>query len=145
VKNDRTKGHPVGEAVGRAGNASIGEAAEAVDAPVGQESGEAAAHDVAAAVEPALEDDYWSTHFQSRPYVRHGATYDEYRDAYRYGWESRIRTTLTWDEAVTDLEREWDEFRDRSGLAWQDAREAVRDAWNRVGRSMTGDADRDGR
>jgi len=29
------------------------------------------------------------TQVLSRPYVKTGAKYDEYRDAYRYGWESR--------------------------------------------------------
>lgn len=145
MKNDTSKGHPVGESVGGAGGASVGDPIGSEDgAPTGAESG-GTNHDVAAAAEPAIQDEYWSSHFQSRPYVRKGAEYDEYRDAYRYGWESRVRTTSTWDEAAADLEQGWDEFRDSSELAWQDAREAVRDGWDRVGRAMTGDADRDGR
>ena len=35
------------------------------------------------------EDTYWRNEFRTRPYVRPGSSYDEYRDAYRYGWESR--------------------------------------------------------
>jgi hypothetical protein len=32
------------------------------------------------------EDTYWRNEFRTRPYVRSGSSYDEYRDAYRYGW-----------------------------------------------------------
>jgi len=155
VKHDTTtKDHPVRES-GAAGDArtdpgarvSTGHTTGAVEeAPIGGEEGDGPTdRESVAAVEPTIEDEYWSTHFKSRPYVRAGANYEEYRDAFRYGWESRLRTTSTWDEAAPSIEQGWDELEDRSELTWQDAREAVRDAWNRAGRAMTGDADRDGR
>jgi phage tail tape-measure protein len=116
-----------------------------VGAAIGAVAGGVAGHGVAAAVDPSVEHQYWSTHFQSRPYVRDGAKYDEYRDAYRYGWESRAKSTSTWDTAATEIEQGWDKAREKSGLAWEDAKEAVHDGWNRVEKVIPGDADGDGR
>ena len=51
------------------------------------------------------EDTYWRNEFRTRPYVRSGSSYDEYRDAYRYGWESRAanKTAKAWDSISTRL------------------------------------------
>jgi hypothetical protein len=45
----------------------------------------------------------------------------------------------------SSLERDWDSSRARSRLAWNEARDAVRDGWHHIERAMPGDADRDGR
>jgi hypothetical protein len=100
---------------------------------------------VAAAVDPAVEDEYWQVNYRTRPYVTSGADYSTYRDAYRYGWESRANRTGTWADAQNDLERNWDKAKATSKLGWSDAKEAVRDGWHRVERAMPGDADGDGR
>jgi hypothetical protein len=143
----RSKDHPVGETVGAAGGAVAGmTAGAAVGGPaVGAVAGGAAGHGVAAAIDPEVEDAYWRDNYRSRPYVRQGADYDTYRDAYRYGWESRARARGTWDDAQSDLERGWDKAKTNSRLGWSEAKEAVRDGWHRVERAMPGDADRDGR
>ena len=88
---------------------------------------------------------YWQVNYRSRPYVTPGADYSTYRDAYRYGWESRANRTGTWDDAQNDLESNWNKARATSKLGWLDAKEAVRDGWHRVERAMPGDADGDGR
>jgi hypothetical protein len=77
--------------------------------------------------------------------VKTGYGYGDYRDAYRYGWESRAKTDAAWDDAADGLERGWDRAKDKSRLAWSDAKDAVRDGWHRVERALPGDADRDGR
>jgi hypothetical protein len=91
------------------------------------------APDTAQAVDPREEDAYWRENYLSRPYADDTLSYDHYRPAYRYGWESRTRHAgLRWDEVERDLERGWRENRGTSRLGWTDARLAARDAWQRV-------------
>lgn len=109
-------------------------------------AGEFAGHRAGMDIDPTLEDSYWRENFSSRPYVRSGSSWDDYRDAYRYGWESRLnRADGRFDDAAQDLERGWDKARSKSRLAWSEAKEAVRDAWHRVEKALPGDADKDGR
>lgn len=148
------KDHPVGESIGAAsgaigglatGAAIGGPAGAVVGAAIGAVAGGAAGHGVAAAVDSAEEDAYWRDNYTSRPYVTKGAPYGDYRDAYRYGWESRARSSASWDDAEADLERGWPTAGTASGLSWDRAKGAVRDAWHRVERAVPGDADNDGR
>lgn len=150
----KAKDHPVGEGVGAAGGAVAGMTAGAamggpagavVGAAVGAVAGGVAGHGVAAAVDPEVEDAYWRANYSSRPYVRAGADYGTYRDAYRYGWESRAKHRGTWDERSSDLERGWDAAKANSRLAWNEAKDAARDGWHHVERALPGDADGDGR
>lgn len=98
-----------------------------------------------AAFDPDVEDAYWRENYRSRPYIKAGADYGQYRDAYRYGWEARANSSSTWDEVSSSLERGWDMAKTKSSMAWADAKAAVRDGWHRVERAMPGDADGDGR
>ncbi len=70
-----------------------------------------------------------------RPYYDQNTSYDEYRPAYQYGWESHpLYEGRSFDEAEPELRREWESAKDkdRSRLAWDKAKHATRDAWNRV-------------
>ncbi|HSJ10067.1 MAG TPA: hypothetical protein VK928_09135 [Longimicrobiales bacterium] len=79
------------------------------------------------------EDDYWREHYVRRPYADDTLGYDQYRPAFRYGWESRARLMgQRWDQVERDLERGWREHRGASHLGWGDAKLAARDAWQRV-------------
>jgi hypothetical protein len=90
---------------------------------------EAHGEQIADTIEAA--DAYWREHYKSRPYVLPDTPYETYREAYLFGWEARKRHAgLTFDDAVKELEREWNELRTDAMLTWQDAKEAVRDAWN---------------
>jgi hypothetical protein len=51
----------------------------------------------------------------------------------------------TFAEAESDLQRDYEKARSKSSLAWENAKEATRDAWHRVERAIPGDADGDGR
>src|SRR6188768_4080622 len=99
---DTNKDRSVGEGVGAAGGAATGAAVGAsvggpagaiAGAAIGAVAGAVAGHGVAAAIDPDVEDAYWSDNYSSRPYVKPGAPYSDYRDAYRYGWESRANST----------------------------------------------------
>lgn len=146
------KDHSIGEGVGATGGAVSGMmVGSAVAGPVGAVVGVAvgaiagglAGHAVAEAIDPEVEDAYWRDTYATRPYVTDGAEYHVYRDAYRYGWESRGRLQGTWHDVVHELEADWDRDKAASSLDWADAKEAVRDGWSRVERTLPDDSDHD--
>jgi hypothetical protein len=145
--------HPVGTAIGATGGAAAGAAIGSVAGPIGTVVGTAigavagglAGKGAAEAVNPTVEDEYWRKTYATRPYVPAGSDYDAYRPAYQHGWEAYPRYQgRRFDEVESDLRRDWEDRRD-SRMGWDNAREAVRDAWHRVERKIPGDADKDGR
>lgn len=146
--------HPVGTAIGATGGAAAGAAIGSVAGPVGTVVGTAigavagglAGKGAAEAINPTLEEEYWRREYATRPYVTSGTEYDTYRPAYQYGWESYARYQgRRFDEVEADLRRDWESRRQGRPMTWDNAREAVRDAWHRVERKLPGDADKDGR
>src|SRR4029077_15733594 len=96
-----TVGAVIGGAVGGPGGAGIG-------AAVGGRAGGRAGKGISESVNPSEEDTYWRESYSSRPYSSQGRSYDEYRPAYQYGWESRGRyADRNWNEAESDLEHGW--------------------------------------
>jgi len=105
----------------------------AVGAVVGAVAGGLAGKGVAESIDPTEEDAYWRDNYKSRPYASDAVSYDEYRPAYQYGWESRAsRPSTTWDQAESDLERGWDTTKYKTQLGWDKAKHAAHDAWERV-------------
>ena len=43
------------------------------------------------AIDPNAEDAYWRDNYKTRPYATSGASYEQFRPAYQYGWESAGR------------------------------------------------------
>jgi len=133
--------HNVGTGVGAAGGAAAGAAAGAalggpvgavIGAAVGGVAGAMAGKGIAAAFDPKVEDAYWRKSYSTRPYAK-GRSYDELAPAYRYGGESAVaHHGKPFDTASNELERGWDKARGTSQLAWHDAKDAVKDGWNRV-------------
>jgi hypothetical protein len=84
------------------------------------------------------EEQYWRENYNTRPYAR-GSNYDTFSGGYRYGYEAADRYPgQTWDEVEPDLERDWDSYEYRGKSTWQQVKDAVRDAWDRVtGRAHT--------
>ena len=81
------------------------------------------------------EDNYWEENFSSRPYALGPDYYDRFRPAYRYGFESaRHDLGRSWDDAEPDLRNGWERQQNESGSpsAWEEIKDAVRDAWDRV-------------
>jgi len=100
---------------------------------------------MAEGVNPTVEEEYWRRNHHTRPYAATG-TYDEYRPAYQYGWESfTVYRGRTFDEAEPDLRRDWETRNRGSQLGWDRARHAAREAWDRVERGRPADFDEDGR
>ena len=83
-----------------------------------------------------MEDEYWRGACRSRPYWAKDSTYDDWRPAYRYGYESAIRHEgRAWDDQLEDeLRTGWDRYPERRNRdwSWQHVKDAVRDAWNRL-------------
>ena len=93
---------------------------------------------VAEAINPKFEDEYWRESYASRNYVREGEDYETFAPAYRYGWESySLYPHTRFDELEPELRRGWERSEWNAGLAWERAREAVRDAWRRVERTFS--------
>ncbi len=134
--------HPVGVGVGTAlGGAAAGLAAGAVAGPVGAVAGAViggvagglAGDAVAESIDPTAEDAYWRENYKTRSYVTKGADYTTYQPAYRYGWESHSRYAgKSFNDVESDLRSGWEKARGQSSMAWDKAREAVRDAFDRT-------------
>ena len=144
--------HPLGVGLGTvAGGAAAGTALGTAAGPVGTVAGAViggvvgglAGKEVAESINPTAEDAYWEKHYSNRPYIESGTAYDEYRPAYRYGWESHGRFTgKKFEDVESDLKSGWDKAKAKSTLNWDKAREATRDAWDRIDRSLSGEASR---
>jgi hypothetical protein len=81
------------------------------------------------------EDNYWFENFTSRPYALGPDYYDRFRPAYRYGFEAaQHHMGRGWEEAEPDLRQGWTsyEHQGQSPTAWEEIKDAVRDAWDRV-------------
>ena len=151
--------HPVGTGLGAAaGGMAAGAAAGSVAGPIGTAAGAAvgaivgglAGKGVAEMIDPTVEEAYWRETYVNRPYVTKGATFDDYGPAYRYGIDNYARYPgRRFDEVEPELARDWQRAKGKSSLAWENAKHAARDSWQRVSdtveRAVPGDSDRDGK
>jgi hypothetical protein len=115
-------GGPLGAVVG----AAVGVVAGSV---IGGIAGKA----IAERVDPAHEDAYWRGEYLQRPYAASEWGWEDYGPAYRYGyWSYEEFDGRPFEEIEPELAREWDAERGQSRLDWADAREAARDAYDRL-------------
>jgi uncharacterized protein YcfJ len=134
--------HPVGTGVGAASGAAAGAAiGTAVGGPIGAGVGIVAGAVIgglagkgaAEAIDPTAEDAYWRENYRNRDYVVRGSTYETYQPAYRVGYEGYARNRgRRYEEVEQELQREYEQSSGRTGLAWDKARHAARDAWQRL-------------
>ena len=151
--------HPVGTGIGAAaGGMAAGAAAGSVAGPVGTVIGAAvgavagglAGKGVAEMIDPTVEEAYWRETYTSRPYVTKGSTFDDYGPAYRYGVDAYSKyPKRSFDDIESDLDRDWQRAKGKSTLAWENAKHAARDSFQRVSdtveRAVPGDSDHDGK
>lgn len=91
------------------------------------------------------EDNYWTENFSSRPYALGPDFYDRFRPAYRYGFESaQHHVGRRWDDAEQDLKQGWERYQHRgdNNSTWDEIKEAVRDAWDRIAGGTTAEAEK---
>jgi len=148
--------HPLGTGIGAVvGGAAAGAAlGTTVAGPVGTAVGIAAGavvgglagKGVAETIDPTAEEAYWRENYRTRAYVDEEAEWDAYASAYRTGYEGYGRYAgQSYEEIEADLQRDYERVRGDTGVGWDKARYAARDAWDRVERSIPGEADKDGR
>ncbi|MBA3497654.1 MAG: hypothetical protein H0T86_11165 [Gemmatimonadales bacterium] len=80
------------------------------------------------------EDKWWEQNFSTRPYAS-DRDYQDIRPAYQYGFESGTHHMgRNWNDVEGDLRTGWDKVENRSAVAstWENVKDAVKDAWNRV-------------
>lgn len=139
--------HPVGTGLGALGGGAAGAALGAViavfAAPLGAAlgavagaiAGGLAGKRLAQASKPTTDEDFWRDRYAAGAYVEPGDRFDDFRPAYHYGWESANRNRgATFAEVEPMMARDWPMARGESELPWERAREAARDAWERVER-----------
>ncbi|HEY9615556.1 MAG TPA: YsnF/AvaK domain-containing protein [Microcoleaceae cyanobacterium] len=143
--------HPVGTGIGAAGAGVIGTVVggaiggpvgAVVGAAIGAVAGGLVGKGAAEQINPTVEEEYWRTNYASRPYVEQGRRYEDYEPAYRTGYEGYSRhasSGRTYDEVEPELKRDYEQRHGGAGLAWEKAKHATKDAWNRVADAMPGD------
>lgn len=130
-------GAATGAAIGTAIGGPIGTPIGAViGAVAGGVAGGYAGNEVARAIDPRAEDTYWEQTHRNRPYVEKDISWEQYRPAYRYGVASATKLPAehseTFEEMESRLRRGWGHAHGKSNLTWNQAREAVRDAYDRA-------------
>jgi hypothetical protein len=139
-----------GAALGAATGTVVGPVGTVIGAAVGAIVGGLAGKGVAESIDPTIEQDYWRANYTQRPYFADGRSFDDYGPAYGVGTSAYTQYPgKRFDEVEPHLSRDWHANRGKSTLDWAAAKEASRDAWNRVSntaeRAIPGDSDRDGR
>ena len=130
-----TAGRAVAGAVGTA----AGVAAGAVGTAAGLAAGAAAALTNTPSnetkeprkVDPVIEESHWREHFAAEPYYDSAFGFEEYVPAWRTGWEGRAKYAgRSFEDAERDLQADFHWNRGQSRLLWDQARPAVRAAWD---------------
>ncbi|KAF0812142.1 hypothetical protein IGB42_03419 [Andreprevotia sp. IGB-42] len=141
--------HPAGTATGAVAGGAVGIGAAvaagvalgAVAGPLGMAAGAAigavaggwAGKALAEQVNPSEEEAYWREHHHVQPYFDNVHGFEEYREAYRTGYEGRVRYEgRSFDEVEKELRLEYERNRDQSDLDWEEGSLAARASWNRV-------------
>lgn len=138
--------HPVGVGVGGTGGAVAGAAIGSLLGPigtlvggaVGAVAGAAAGKNVAERIDPTGEVEYWRGEYENRPYADKQYGYDrDYAPAYSYGTEARNQyADRRWDDSLEgDLRQGWENAKATSQLKWEQAKDAVKDAFDRSDRT----------
>jgi hypothetical protein len=83
-------------------------------------------------VDAAQEDDYWRRVFWCESYFREGLDYEDYAPAYCAGYIGYAQYGGDYEDAETSLCANWVRIKGDSRLALQDARSAMRAAWDRM-------------
>jgi hypothetical protein len=85
-------------------------------------------------VDPMAEELYWREHHASEPYFDgFNFAFEDYLPAWRTGWEGRAKYPgRTFDDAMRDLQQDFNWNRGKSRLLWDQARAAVRASFERA-------------
>ncbi|PSR18035.1 hypothetical protein C8255_09520 [filamentous cyanobacterium CCP3] len=96
-------------------------------------------------IDPALEEKYWRDNYRQRPYARPDYGYDDYGPAYRTGYEGYHLYSsqgLDFSQAEPHLRRDYDRHNRSGRLDWDQAKDAIQDAWQRLQSVVTDNSQR---
>lgn len=96
--------------------------------PLGPEPQDAAARLYSA----RLEDLYWSRNYWREPYFRAGFDYEDYAPAYCVGYSGCAQYGGRFEDSEKSLCSNFIRIKGDSRLTWEEAREPVRAAWERI-------------
>lgn len=101
--------------------------------------------DPGSAAYPVTESEYWRQAFAHEPYCEGGRPFEDYAAAYELGWTGCIHYGGEFDIAERVLANDWPVRKGLSALDWEQARPAVRAAWQRaeIARSYVSDGTAD--
>jgi hypothetical protein len=115
-----------GRAVGTVVGTAAGLASAAANALMGKTP--------APKVDPMTEEIYWREHYAAEPYYDTNFGFEDYLPAWRTGWEGRAKYAgRSFEHAERELEADFHWNRGQSRLLWEQARPAVRAAFERKG------------
>ena len=84
----------------------------------------------------STEEAWWRDNLRSRPYARPDRDFDHYQGALRYGWEQAHRHDQHrgWSDVESEMRYGWEgsPYRGKEFSAWDEVKDAVRDAWQRM-------------
>lgn len=139
--------HPVGTGLGAAAagaaataiGATAGPVGAVVGAVVGSVIGGLVGKSAAEATNPtSREEAYWREAYSNRSYARSDRSYEAYQLAYQVGYEGYVAHAdqrMTYPEIEPELQRQYEAQNDGRSVAWNEARYAVKDAWERARRN----------
>ena len=81
------------------------------------------------------EDKYWREHYYNTPYYHDEYEFDlDYQPAFAIGYilHEKYGKEAKFEDVEDALERLWGDLKGHSRLSWEEARQAIEDAWNHV-------------
>jgi hypothetical protein len=137
---DEPGSHPIETGIGAAAaGASAGLAAGALGGPLaavvgvtaGAVAGGIIGKHVGEIIDPTSVDEFLRENFESRPYVKAGDSYEDFRAAYRYGGLAESKYgDCGLDLADINLRKEWENKGNE--MAWDRASGAIKDGYERA-------------
>lgn len=132
--------HPIATAAGSATVCAAGAALGSLAGPVGTAiggvvgaiAGGLGGSAVGESIDPTVEDAHWRDSHPTQSYANGGHPYEKFIPGYRAGYEGFQHygaTKPTFEEAEAELRDEY--AAGNPELAWEEAREAARAAWER--------------
>lgn len=142
-------GQPIGTTTGAVSGAATGAAMGAAGGPVGAVIGGVAGAVVGGltgkgiekvaqgAVDPTAHDTYWQENHSKQSYASTGG-YDQYRAAYRTGYEGAREhgTERAFADVEGTLKGAYEKTKEATGLGWDKAKHATRAAYDRAAEEL---------
>jgi hypothetical protein len=139
---DEHGSHPIGAGVGAAGGGLVGAGigavvggpvGAAIGAVVGGVAGAYRGREVAEAINPTHEEEYWREHHHKQEWADEHTSFEHYQPAYRTGIEGVTKYAgKHYHEIEGDLARDYHKSVADPAIPWDRARPAVRAAWHKL-------------